>query len=127
MGLRDKIQTKLAKAFDGKLADAVNAFTGSYVIQSGWDPVTETGGEATVTYAGRGVLADYNTERIDGINILAGDIELVALVNEVTDKPAVDHFITAPDLVTGNQQRYTAKSVEVDPAGVAYSVQLRRS
>lgn len=127
MGLRDKIQTKLAKAFDGKLADAVNAFTGSYVIQSGWDPVTETGGETTVTYTGRGVLADYNTERIDGINILAGDIELVALVNEVTDKPAVDHFITAPDLVTGNQQRYTAKSVEVDPAGVAYSVQLRRS
>ncbi|HFV9291452.1 TPA: glutamate 5-kinase [Serratia fonticola] len=127
MGLRDKIQTKLAKAFDGKLADAVNAFTGSYVIQSGWDPVTETGGETTVTYTGRGVLADYNTERIDGINILAGDIELVALVNEVTDKPAVDHFVTAPDLVTGQQQRYTAKRVEVDPAGVAYSVQLRRS
>ncbi|SQB40268.1 Uncharacterised protein [Citrobacter koseri] len=43
MGIREKLQSKVAKAFDTKLADAVNDFTGSYVIQTGWDPVTETG------------------------------------------------------------------------------------
>lgn len=126
MGLRDELQAEIAAAFDDDLADAVNAFTGSYVIQTGWDPVTETGGKTTVTYTGRGVLADYSVERTDGLNILKGDIELVALVNEVTDKPKVDHIIEAPDLVTGEQQRYKAISVETDPAGAAYSIQLRR-
>lgn len=126
MGIRDKIQTKVAKAFDTKLADAVNDFTGSFVIQTGWDPVTETGGETTVTYTGRGVLSKYSLNRIDGVNILHGDLKLTALTNEVTDEPKVDHIITAPDLVTGEQQRYKAISVETDPAGAAYSIQLRR-
>ena len=82
MGLRDELQAEIAAAFDDDLSDAVNAFTGSYVIQSGWDPVTEAGGETTITYTGRGVLADYSVERIDGVNIIKGDIELVALVNK---------------------------------------------
>lgn len=126
MGIRDKIQTKIGKAFDTKLADAVNLFTGSYVVQAEWDPVTETGGETPVSYTGRGVLADYAIDRIDGANIIKGDIELIALVNEVTDTPAIDHQITAPDLITGLQQAYKAINVETDPAGAAYSVQLRR-
>ncbi|EPJ8259208.1 TPA: glutamate 5-kinase [Klebsiella pneumoniae] len=127
MGIRDKIQTKVAKAFDSKLADAVNDFTGSYVIQTGWDPVTETGGETTVTYTGRGVLLKYSLNRIDGVNILHGDLKLTALTNEVTDKPAVGHIITAPDLVTGEQQRYKVITAGTDPAQATYSIQLRRA
>lgn len=137
MGIRDKLQTKLAKAFDTKLSDAVNQFTGSYVIQSGWDPVTETGGETTVTYTGRGVFSDYTIGfgtlsdsglgRIEGVNILAGDVNLTALTNEVTDKPAVNHVITGPDLVTGAMQNYTVINVTSDPAGATYSIQLRRA
>lgn len=126
MGLRDKIQTKLAKAFDTKLSDAVNSFTGEYVIVGDYDPVTEQETSVTVTYSGRGVLADYSIERIDGVNIISGDIKLVALVNEVTDKPKVDHIITAPDLITGEQQRYKVINPEIDPASAAYSIQLRR-
>ena len=50
MGLQDKLQTKLAKAFDGKLADAVSAFTGSYQGPGVWDPVEETTTSVPVTY-----------------------------------------------------------------------------
>lgn len=126
MGIRDELQTDIAEAFDTDLDDAVNDFSGRYVIQSGWDPVTETGGETAVTYTGRGVLSRYKTSRIDNVNILAGDLKLTALANEVTDKPAVDHIITAPDLVTGLPQTYQVKDVSTDPAKATYRIQLRR-
>ncbi|WP_285112870.1 glutamate 5-kinase [Leclercia adecarboxylata] len=126
MGMRDDLQTDIAEAFDTDLADAVNAFTGRYVIQSGWDPVTETGGETTVNYTGRGVFSRYKTSRIDNVNILAGDLKLTALVNEVMDEPAVDHIITASDLVTGMPQEYQVMDVSTDPARATYRLQLRR-
>ncbi|MGS8052942.1 glutamate 5-kinase [Escherichia marmotae] len=89
MGLREEIQSEVAAAFDEDLADAVSDFSGSYVTHRHWDPVTETGGESTAIYTGRGVLTRYKLGRIDGINILHGDLKLTALVCEVTDKPAV--------------------------------------
>lgn len=127
MGIRDNIQAKVAKAFDTKLADAVNDFIGSYVIQTEWDPVTETGGETTVAYTGRGVLSKYSLNRIDGVNILHGDLKLTALTNEVTNKPRIDHIITAPDLITGAPQRYKVISAGTDSAKATYSIQLRRA
>ena len=127
MGIRDKIQTKVAKAFDTKLADAVNDFTGSYVIEGEYDPVTEESTSETVTYTGRGVLSRYSLNRIDGVNILHGDLKLTALTNEVTDKPKVDHIVTAPDLVTGSQQRYKIINAGTAPAKATYSIQLRRA
>lgn len=126
MGIRDELQTDIAEAFDTDLADAVNDFSGRYVILSGWDPVTETGGETVVTYTGRGVLSRYKTIRIDNVNILAGDLRLIALKNEVTDEPAIDHIITAPDLITGNLQDYTVVDASTDPAAATYKIQLRR-
>lgn len=127
MGIRDELQTEIAAAFDSDLRDAVNIFTGSYTVRGEWDPVTETGGETTVTYSGRGVLARYKLNRVDGINILHGDLKLTALTNEVTDEPRVDHLIIAPDLVTGDLQRYKAVTVGTDPARASYSIQLRRA
>nr|WP_259656215.1 glutamate 5-kinase [Klebsiella grimontii] len=109
------------------MQDAVNEFTGSYKVRSVWDPVTETGSETQVTYLGRGVLARYKLRRIDGVNILHGDLKLTALVNEVTDKPAVGHFVTAPDPITGVLQRYEVITAAADSAGAAYSIQLRRA
>lgn len=127
MGLRDKIQTKLGKAFDGKLADAVNAFTGTYVGEGEWNPVTETSTAQPVTYTGRGVLAGYDSKRIDNVNIKVGDVKLIALANEVTDNPMVGHQITAPDLVTGEQVTYRVESVNADAAQAHIELQLRRS
>jgi hypothetical protein len=126
MGLQDKLQTKLAKAFDGKLADAVSAFTGSYQGPGVWDPVEETTTAVPVTYTGRGVMAKYETKRIDNINILSGDLKLIALTNEVTDRPAEGHTITAPDLADqAKSVRYVVKGVQVDPASATYQIQLR--
>ncbi|MBF8470469.1 glutamate 5-kinase [Klebsiella michiganensis] len=127
MGIRDELQTEVAAAFDTDLQDAVNEFTGSYKVRSVWDPVTETGSETQVTYLGRGVLARYKLRRIDGVNILHGDLKLTALVNEVTDKPVVGHFVTAPDPITGVLQRYEVITTAADSAGAAYSIQLRRA
>lgn len=127
MGIRDELQTEIAAAFDTDLKDAVKDFTGTYTVRGDWDPITETGSETQVTYSGRGVLARYKLRRIDGVNILHGDLKLTALVNEVTDKPAVEHFVTAPDPITGAFQRYEVITAAVDSAGAAYSIQLRRA
>ncbi|EQC1582997.1 glutamate 5-kinase [Klebsiella oxytoca] len=127
MGIRNELQTEVAAAFDTDLQDAVNEFTGSYKVRSVWDPVTETGSETQMNYTGRGVLARYKLRRIDGVNILHGDLKLTALVNEVTDKPAVGHFVTALDPITGVLQRYEVITAAADSAGAAYSIQLRRA
>lgn len=127
MGLQDKLQTKLAKAFDGKLADAVSAFTGSYQGPGVYDPITETDTAETITYTGRGVLAKYETKRIDNINILSGDLQLIALTNELAERPAEGHTITAPDLADRTKSvSYLVKGVQVDPASATYQIQLRK-
>jgi len=129
MGMRDDLQAELAEAFDSAdwLGDAVNAFAGSYIVAGEVDPVTEKSTSQTVTYSGRGVLSGYSLSRIDGVNILHGDLKLTALTNEVTDKPAENHVITAPDLVTGGQQAYKVVTVGTDAAKATYSIQLRRA
>lgn len=86
-----------------------------------WDPVTETGDEFTTTYIGRGVLARYKLNRIDGINILYGDLKLTVLVCEVTDKPAVGHIIETYDPVSRQLQRYEVITASVDPSASVYS------
>lgn len=120
--MRSAIQKELAEAFDSDLADAVKTFTGSYVIEGDdWDPVTETGNDITVEYTGRGILDNYNLNCIDGVNILNSDTLLIALANEVTDKPDIDHKITIDGV------SYKVISVQVDPVGAHYDIQLRRS
>lgn len=127
MGMRDEIQAELAEAFDTDLADAVSQFTATYMGPGEWDPVSETSTAQPVTYNGRGVLADYDSRRIDGLNIQVGDVRLICLANEVTDKPAVGHQITTPDLITGEPVTYQIVSPGIDPAQVRYEIQLRRS
>ena len=129
MGIRDELQTEIAAAFDDTdgLADAVNKFTASYVVAGEVDPVTEESTSQTVSYSGRGVLSSYSLSRIDGVNILHGDLKLTALTNEVTDKPAEGHIITAPDLVKKSLQPYKVVTVGTDAADATYSIQLRRA
>lgn len=126
MGLREEIQADLAEAFDTDLADAVVPFTGTYMGAGVWDPVSETTTAQPVTYTGRGVLDSYDSRRIDGLNILVGDVLLICLVNEVTDRPVVGHQITAEDLLTGQQATYRIVSPGIDPAKAHYEIQLRK-
>ncbi|WP_434695339.1 glutamate 5-kinase [Pseudomonas sp. Z1-14] len=126
MGLRDDIQIDLAEAFDTDLSDAVQPFTGEYLGPGVYDPVTETTTQQPVTYTGRGVLDTYESRRIDNVNIKVGDVLLICLANETTDKPAVGHKITAQDLLTGEQAVYQVVSPGIDPAKAHYEIQLRK-
>lgn len=127
MGMRDEIQTELAEAFDEDLADAVQQFTGTYKGEGAWDPETETSTAPTIAYSGRGVMAGYDSRRIDNVNIKVGDVLLLCLANEVTDRPQVGHQITAVDLITGSRVAYRVESAAMDPAQAHYEIQLRRS
>ena len=126
MGIRDEIQADLAEAFDEDLADAVVPFSGAYLGPGVWDPVNETTTAQPVTYTGRGVLDSYDSRRVDNINIKVGDVLLICLANEVTDRPAVGHQITAEDLLTGQQATYRIVSPGIDPAKAHYEIQLRK-
>ena len=126
MGIRDEIQADLAEAFDDDLSEAVSAFTGTYMGHGVRDPISETTTAQPVNYTGRGVLDSYDSRRIDGLNILVGDVLLICLANEVTDKPAVGHQITAPDLITGEPATYRIVSPGIDPAKAHYEIQLRK-
>lgn len=126
MGLREEIQSEVAAAFDEDLADAVSDFSGYYVTHRHWDPVTKRRRTSAI-YTGRGVLTRYKLGRIDGINILHGDLKLTALVCEVTDKPAVDHIIEIYDPVSRQLQRYEVITASLDPSASVYSIQLRRA
>ncbi len=126
MGIRSDIQSDLAAAFDTDLADAVSAFTGTYMGSGVRDPISETTTAQPVTYTGRGVLDNYDSRRIDGMNIKVGDVLLICLANEVSDKPAVGHQITANDLITGLPATYRIVSPGIDPAKAHYEIQLRK-
>lgn len=130
MGLREELQADLAEAFDTDLADAVRAFRGEFIAGGYWDPKTETNAGVKVTYTGRGVFGGYAKELIDNINIMAGDVKLTCLTNEIVglaDGQAPDggHDIYAIDLMTGKETRYTLMRPATDPAGATYSLQLR--
>jgi len=126
MGLREDIQADLAEAFDTDLADAVQAFTGEYLGPGVYDPVTEETTAQPVTYTGRGVLDSYDSRRIDNVNIKVGDVLLICLANELTDKPAVGHKITTIDLLTGEPAVYTVVGPGIDPAKAHIELQLRK-
>ena len=126
MGLRDDIQTDLAEAFDTDLADAVQPFTGEYLGPGVYDPVTEETTAQPVTYTGRGVLDSYDSRRIDNINIKVGDVLLICLANETTDKPAIGHKVTTIDLLTGEPAFYTIVNPGIDPAVAHYEIQMRK-
>jgi hypothetical protein len=119
MGMREDIQADLAEAFndpDG-LADAVQAFTGGITLPGTWDPVAEAAGEPIViAYTGRGIFGSFNKQLVDGIQILATDVSLLALQNETTGLPAVDHEINDLKVI----------SVSQDPASATWTLQLRK-
>ncbi|HEK1684107.1 TPA: hypothetical protein SMR42_000412 [Pseudomonas putida] len=125
MPIKSTMQASFGRLFDTAFAEAVKPFTGSYPGPGVWDPVEETTTGQQVTYTGRGVFTRYKAEQIDGLRIQATDVRLIALTNEVTDRPQPGHRIIGPDLVTGELIEYEVMPTGVDPAGVHYQIQLR--
>lgn len=128
MGLRDELQADLAQAFNTDLADAVSAVYGSRSVPGTYDP--EKGGSTPATtlhYAGRGVFGQYKVREIDGTRILASDVRLKALQNElfVKDGDAVTEVPAIPaigDRISG----YRVMNVGQDAAKATWTIQLRK-
>ncbi|WP_341959186.1 hypothetical protein [Pseudomonas sp. RC10] len=102
-------------ALDGAFAEAVTQLVCTYEKATAWDPVTEAGAVEVVTYSGRGVMTQFETSRIDGLNIQATDTKLIVLADEIEEMPAAGHTING----------FSVKNVRPDPAGVHYEIQLR--
>ncbi len=121
--IKNKIQSKVAQAFNKKLGDAVGAFTCSKEIQSGeFDFETETYPTTIVeAYSGRGVLfGSYSKDLVKPDDYQVTDCKATVLQNEVTQVPQIgDVWVT----VKGS---FKVLNVGVDPAGATYSIQLRK-
>ena len=121
--LKNKIQSKVAKAFDKKLVDAVQLFTCSKTIQSGdFDFVTQTYPTITVeAYTGRGVLfGSYEKSVVKPIDYQATDSKAVVLQNEVTQVPQIgDEWVTP-------KGEFKVINIGADPTGSIWTCQLRK-
>ena len=121
--LKNKIQSKVAKAFDKKLSDAVQLFTCSKTIQSGdFDFVTQTYPTITVeAYTGRGVLfGSYEKSVVKPIDYQATDSKAVVLQNEVTQAPQIgDEWVTP-------KGEFEVINIGADPVSATWVCQLRK-
>ena len=121
--IKKKIQSKVAKAFDKKLADAVDSFTCTKPIYSGvFDFETQTypivGNES---YSGRGVLfGSYQKDLVKPADYQAEDAKAIVLQNEVTAVPQID------DVWATSKGDFKVINIGADPASATYTVQLRK-
>ena len=121
--IRDKVQSKLGKAFNKKLADAVDSFTCEKPIYSGeFDFETQTylviGNES---YSGRGVLfGSYQKDLVKPADYQAEDAKAIVLQNEVTAVPQIDDT-----WVTSNGD-FKVVNIGADPVAATYAIQLRK-
>ena len=121
--IKNKIQSKVAKAFDKKLADAVDTFTCEKLIYSGeFDFETQTypvvGSES---YSGRGVLfGSYLKDMVKPTDYQVTDSKATVLQNEITQIPQIG------DVWATSKGRFKVVNVGQDPASVVYLIQLRK-
>ncbi len=121
--IKKKIQSKVAKAFDKKLADAVDTFTCEKPIYSGeFDFETQTypvvGSES---YSGRGVLfGSYLKDLVQPTDYQAEDAKAIVLQNEVTAVPQIN------DVWVTDKGDFKVVNIGADPASATYSIQLRK-
>lgn len=121
--IKNKIQSKVAKAFDKKIGDAVDSFTCEKLIYSGeFDFETQTypivGDES---YSGRGVLfGSYLKDMVKPADYQVTDSKAIVLQNEVTGIPQIgDVWAT----VKGN---FEVKNISQDPTSSIWTCQLRK-
>lgn len=121
--IKNKIQSKVAKAFDKKLADAVDTFTCEKLIYSGeFDFETQTypvvGSES---YSGRGVLfGSHLKDMVKPADYQVTDSKAIVLQNEVTGIPQIG------DVWTTVRGGFKVVNIGADPVAATYSIQLRK-
>lgn len=121
--IRDKVQSKLGKAFNKKLANAVDSFTCTKLVYSGvFDFETQTypviGNQS---YSGRGVLfGSYQKDLVKPADYQAEDAKAVVLQNEVTAVPQID------DVWVTGKGNFKVINIGADPAAATFTIQLRK-
>ena|SRR5690606_27811192 len=121
--IKNKIQSKVAKAFDKKLADAVDTFTCEKLIYSGeFDFVEQKypviGDES---YSGRGVLfGSYLKDMVKPADYQVTDSKAVVLQNEVSGIPQIG------DVWVTSRGGFKVVNIGADPVSATYSIQLRK-
>ena len=121
--IKNKIQSKVAKAFDKKLADAVDSFTCTKLVYSGvFDFETQTypviGNES---YSGRGVLfGSYQKDLVKPTDYQAEDAKAIVLQNEVTAVPQID------DIWVTSKGNFKVINIGADPVAATFTIQLRK-
>ena len=123
MVIKNKIQSKVAKAFDKKLGDAVDTFTCSKEIQSGeFDFATQTYPTITVeAYTGRGVLfGSYLKDMVKPADYQVTDCKAIVLQNEVTQVPQIG------DVWATSKGQFKLVNIGQDPVSATYTAQLRK-
>lgn len=120
--MRDKIQSKVAKAFNTKLVDAVTAFTCSKEIQSGdFDFETQTYPTVIVEqYSGCGVFGSYKRDLVKPIDYQVEDLKATVLQNEVNGIPQIE------DVWVTSKGSFEVLNVGEDPSGSIWVLQLRK-
>ncbi|WP_166169111.1 glutamate 5-kinase [Acinetobacter sp. SA01] len=121
--MKNKIQSKVAKAFDKKLGDAVDSFTCSKEIRSGeFDFVTQTYPVITVeAYTGRGVLfGSYLKDMVKPTDYQVTDSKAIVLQNEVTGIPQIG------DVWATSKGGFKVMNIGADPVSATYIAQLRK-
>ena len=121
--IKNKIQSKVARAFDKKLGDAVDTFTCSKKIQSGdFDFVTQTYPTITVeAYTGRGVLfGSYLKDMVKPTDYQVTDCKAVVLQNEVTQVPQIG------DVWSTSKGQFKVVNIGADPTDSIWTCQLRK-
>lgn len=121
--IKNKIQSKVAKAFNKKLTDAVDTFTCSKEIKSGdLDFVTQTYPVITVeAYQGRGVLfGSYLKDMVKPTDYQATDSKATVLQNEVTAVPQIS------DVWATSKGRFKVVNIGQDPTDSIWTCQLRK-
>ena len=121
MGLHDEISADIKAAFDIDLSDAVTQFEAFREVKGqatvdDWLTNTVSNTDTTLTYGGRGVFGGYSEIEIDNQSIMANDVKLVCLQDEVSQVPKLD------DIING----YRVVAIQQDPASVGWTIQLRR-
>lgn len=121
--IKNKIQSKVGKAFDKKLGDTVDSFTCSKEIQSGdFDFSTQTYPVITIeAYTGRGVLfGSYLKDMVKPTDYQVTDCKAIVLQNEVTQVPQIG------DVWSTSKGRFKLVNIGQDPVSATYTAQLRK-
>lgn len=122
MGLQSTIQTKIAAAFNGKLADAVTSVTFTDPTPT-YDPATGVVSETTTSYSTRGVLSRYTEREVaNSAGLISNkDWHILVLTNEITVTPQTGWAMT----VDGETEEFQVQDVKIDPAGVTFTIRVR--